>query len=109
MEINDRSVLTQFPRRIWFAPTNSLDTNQPSLQLPLAMAELVSGEKPSPFRYENEEFWVSMQPFLHAQGYQLRPRYHPNWIPSWTGRKGLYPQLNCEDDIASFAVRFTCF
>ncbi|KAJ7854995.1 kinase-like domain-containing protein [Mycena olivaceomarginata] len=46
-----------------------------------------------------------MQPFLHAQGYQLRPRYHPNWIPSWTATKGMYDRFNREDNIPSFATR----
>ncbi|KAJ7726279.1 kinase-like domain-containing protein [Mycena maculata] len=33
---------------------------------------------------EEEHFWVDSQPFLLAQGYQLRPRYEPDWVPSWT-------------------------
>jgi hypothetical protein len=33
--------------------------------------------------YKEEQFWVESQPFLLAQGYQLRPRYHPDWVPSW--------------------------
>ncbi|KAG7441306.1 uncharacterized protein BT62DRAFT_1080180 [Guyanagaster necrorhizus] len=32
---------------------------------------------------ECEQFWVSHQPFLASCGYMLRPRYHPDWIPSW--------------------------
>ncbi|KAF5315419.1 hypothetical protein D9619_007421 [Psilocybe cf. subviscida] len=27
--------------------------------------------------------WVKLQPFLLQRGYQLRPRFQPNWIPSW--------------------------
>ncbi|KAJ7172958.1 hypothetical protein C8R43DRAFT_677634 [Mycena crocata] len=45
-----------------------------------------------------EEFWVENQPFLLAAGYKLRPRYQPNWIPSWR----LDPKKNqafCEDDL----------
>ncbi|KAK0477910.1 kinase-like domain-containing protein [Armillaria novae-zelandiae] len=34
-------------------------------------------------RQEGETFWVSHQPFLASRGYMLRPRYHPDWIPSW--------------------------
>ncbi|KAK7032000.1 kinase domain-containing protein [Favolaschia claudopus] len=33
--------------------------------------------------YENEKKWVELQPFLLSVGYQLRPRYHPDWSPSW--------------------------
>ncbi|KAK0477907.1 hypothetical protein IW261DRAFT_1338266, partial [Armillaria novae-zelandiae] len=34
-------------------------------------------------RKEKEMFWVNMQPLLASLGYMLRPRYHPDWIPSW--------------------------
>lgn len=30
-----------------------------------------------------EQTWVEMQPFLLKRGYRLRPRYDPDWIPSW--------------------------
>ncbi|KAJ6489430.1 hypothetical protein DFH09DRAFT_948109 [Mycena vulgaris] len=33
---------------------------------------------------EWEYFWVKTQPFLLSVGYRLRPRYEPDWIPSWT-------------------------
>ncbi|KAK6984973.1 kinase domain-containing protein [Favolaschia claudopus] len=33
--------------------------------------------------YDNEKKWVEMQPFLLSAGYKLRPRYDPNWFPSW--------------------------
>ncbi|KAJ7661728.1 kinase-like domain-containing protein [Mycena rosella] len=35
-------------------------------------------------RSTEEAFWVDHQPFLLAQGYQLRPRYRPDWVPSWS-------------------------
>ncbi|KAJ7145462.1 kinase-like domain-containing protein [Mycena filopes] len=35
--------------------------------------------------YDDEQFWVRSQPFLLTKGYQLRPRYHPNWAPSAQG------------------------
>ncbi|KAI0723537.1 hypothetical protein C8Q76DRAFT_794463 [Earliella scabrosa] len=31
----------------------------------------------------SEIFWKDRYDFLHSQGYTLRPRYKPNWIPSW--------------------------
>ncbi|KAF5379491.1 hypothetical protein D9615_006618 [Tricholomella constricta] len=34
-------------------------------------------------RLEQEEFWVEHYNFLLSHGYQLRPRYHPDWVPSW--------------------------
>lgn len=30
-----------------------------------------------------ELYWQSKQEFLQSQGYNLRPRYVPGWIPSW--------------------------
>ncbi|KAJ7445166.1 kinase-like domain-containing protein [Mycena galericulata] len=57
----------------------------------------------SSFLYSNEEFWVDSQPFLLAQGYQLRPRYHPDWIPSWTVKKNFYHEY--EDGLSSHKKR----
>ena len=33
-----------------------------------------------------EQFWAARQPFLESRGYVLRPRYHPDWVPSWKGK-----------------------
>ncbi|KAJ6498044.1 hypothetical protein C8R47DRAFT_1112658 [Mycena vitilis] len=47
------------------------------------MAELPNDEiirTPSP----NEQFWIHYQQFLLSRGYQLRPRFRPGWVPSWT-------------------------
>ncbi|KAJ7151667.1 kinase-like domain-containing protein [Mycena filopes] len=32
----------------------------------------------------HEQFWIDHHLFLLSRGYQLRPRYHPDWIPPWT-------------------------
>ncbi|GJJ14673.1 hypothetical protein Clacol_008939 [Clathrus columnatus] len=34
-----------------------------------------------------EEFWIEHQRWLESCGYMLRPRYHPDWIPSWKSSK----------------------
>jgi hypothetical protein len=46
----------------------------------------------------NERFWVDQQPFLLSQGYKLRPRYDPAWVPSWKhpGNEGQLAGF-CED------------
>ncbi|KAI0669517.1 kinase-like domain-containing protein [Trametes maxima] len=44
-----------------------------------------------------EHFWRDRQEFLHKHGYVLRPRYWPNWKPSWLGTN-LHP-IYCEDSI----------
>ena len=35
-----------------------------------------------------EYFWRDHQQWLQEQGYMLRPRYHPDWKPSW-GESGV--------------------
>jgi hypothetical protein len=44
---------------------------------------------------ELETWWVERQKALGLAGYMLRPRYHPDWKPSWTGTNKFF--LECED------------
>ncbi|KAK7688005.1 hypothetical protein QCA50_008375 [Cerrena zonata] len=46
-----------------------------------------------------EVFWRDRYNFLKNNGYQLRPRFSPEWIPSWTGTN--YDPFFCEDSIIS--------
>ncbi|KAJ6488791.1 hypothetical protein C8R45DRAFT_901672 [Mycena sanguinolenta] len=49
----------------------------------------------------SEQFWARSYEFLLARGYQLRPRYHPEWIPSWGPRR--HPIGNeCDDFLTSY-------
>jgi hypothetical protein len=48
---------------------------------------------------ESEIYWRDHQPWLAGCGYMLRPRYAPDWKPSWEGTKKVY--LECEDGHAS--------
>lgn len=32
-----------------------------------------------------ESWWIERQKALEQAGYMLRPRYHPDWKPSWAG------------------------
>ena len=41
--------------------------------------------------------WRDNYQWLHDRGYQLRPRYSPDWIPSWIGTKKDYG--DCEDGV----------
>ena len=43
--------------------------------------------------YEAE--WRDRQVFLEKHGYMLRPRYHPEWVPSWLSN-GKHAE-ECED------------
>ncbi|KAK7448843.1 hypothetical protein VKT23_013572 [Stygiomarasmius scandens] len=42
-----------------------------------------------------ERFWRDHYTWLKDRGYTLRPRYHPDWKPSWAGTNKSYSQ--CED------------
>lgn len=48
-------------------------------------------------RSEAEMRWVGLQPYLLSRGYCLRPRYQPDWVPSWSGTN-IHP-ADCEDSI----------
>ncbi|KAJ7092093.1 kinase-like domain-containing protein [Mycena belliarum] len=48
-----------------------------------------------PFLYPRERFWVEHQSWLEQQGYRLRPRYQPDWRPSWLGTATKH--WDCED------------
>ncbi|KAJ7768511.1 kinase-like domain-containing protein [Mycena metata] len=44
--------------------------------------------------YASERFWVHSQPFLLTRGYELRPRYHPEWVPSWSVQRTFYQEYD---------------
>jgi hypothetical protein len=44
---------------------------------------------------EMETWWVERQKALELAGYMLRPRYRPDWKPSWIGTNKNF--LGCED------------
>ncbi|KDN39488.1 hypothetical protein RSAG8_08783, partial [Rhizoctonia solani AG-8 WAC10335] len=54
-------------------------------------------------RSEAEERWVSFQPYLFSKGYRLRPRYQPDWIPSWKGTNT--KPSDCEDSVDRMPLR----
>ncbi|KAI0350534.1 kinase-like protein [Trametes cingulata] len=43
-----------------------------------------------------ERYWRDRQEFLESRGYMLRPRYKPDWVPSWRG-KAAYAWFRAED------------
>ena len=48
--------------------------------------------------FEAEVYWKDRYHFLNHHGYELRPRYHPNWKPSWIGTN--IDPMFCEDSIS---------
>ncbi|KAI0358593.1 hypothetical protein OH77DRAFT_1449137 [Trametes cingulata] len=47
-----------------------------------------------------ERFWRDHQKWLEERGYLLRPRYRPDWVPSWKGTKR--DPEDCEDGLTSW-------
>ncbi|KIJ69909.1 hypothetical protein HYDPIDRAFT_171871 [Hydnomerulius pinastri MD-312] len=47
----------------------------------------------------DELFWRDRYTFFLNRGYKLRPRYHPDWVPSWEGKDDVILSF-CEDRIA---------
>ena len=59
---------------------------------------------PQPFQTQKsgllhglELYWRDRFEWLKQSGYTLRPRYNPNWIPSWQGTDKFY--FECEDGV----------
>ncbi|KAL5492792.1 hypothetical protein ACEPAI_4240 [Sanghuangporus weigelae] len=47
-----------------------------------------------------ERSWIEEYDYLLSLGYQLRPRFHPGWTPSWRGTD--IPPVACEDSVEHF-------
>ncbi|OCH90192.1 hypothetical protein OBBRIDRAFT_826066 [Obba rivulosa] len=50
-----------------------------------------------------EIWWRDHQPWFKECGYLLRPRYAPDWVPSWEGTNK-YP-MDCEDNVPALGGR----
>ncbi|KAF8897935.1 hypothetical protein BD779DRAFT_410192 [Infundibulicybe gibba] len=50
---------------------------------------------------EDEVIWRDRYTFFHERGWELRPRYRPDWKPSWLGTSR--KPANCEDSIYKLA------
>ncbi|KAH9920132.1 uncharacterized protein B0H18DRAFT_1025250 [Fomitopsis serialis] len=64
------------------AQPSTADAGMPAAQIPGGLAK-------------HEYFWRDRQPWLQERGYMLRPRYMPDWKPSWLGTDRDYEL--CED------------
>jgi hypothetical protein len=49
--------------------------------------------------FKHEEIWVQHFHFLVDRGYQLRPRYNPDWVPSWRIQPAKHGSSKNEDAI----------
>ncbi|KAG6822717.1 hypothetical protein H0H92_012829, partial [Tricholoma furcatifolium] len=50
----------------------------------------------------NEVFWRQHYQVFKNHGYTLRPRYRPDWIPSWWNNTKYW--MDCEDGMACFGT-----
>lgn len=65
-------------------------------------SELLDEENPIPgsgsaVLSSSELWWIERYEMLKDQGYTLRPRFRPGWVPTWKVRS-IRP-LRCEDSI----------
>ena len=63
-----------------------------------ASTEIIPSEPPplKPGELDQDEvWWRDHQVWLQERGYVLRPRYRPDWVPSWSDGKRSY--YECED------------
>ncbi|KAJ7290347.1 hypothetical protein C8J57DRAFT_1164596 [Mycena rebaudengoi] len=56
---------------------------------------------PTQLLFCREKFWAESYEFILSRGYRLRPRYHPEWVPSW-GSKRHVIWHRCEDFLINF-------
>lgn len=72
-----------------------IPNESPSSHASTAPTYSMSFRKPVPYPYltvnpydpllSSEKEWQKRCTFLEQCGYQLRPRYRPDWVPSWQG------------------------
>ena len=53
---------------------------------------------------ENELWWTRHFQWLKDCGYLLRPRYTPDWVPSWRGTNKW--RYSCEDSVTAMVSNF---
>ncbi|PPQ83369.1 hypothetical protein CVT24_001923 [Panaeolus cyanescens] len=49
-------------------------------------------------RTSTELYWVEREPWLKSHGYKLRPRYSPDWVPSWKADPTKYDNCVFQED-----------
>jgi hypothetical protein len=58
--------------------------------------------------FDSELWWRDQYRTIEGQGYTLRPRYHPNWRPSWErSGKGFYMAEDGQPSLVSVGLRLS--
>ena len=89
--------------QVCFPPPNPPPSRQISLDVMPSLEELSSEVLSAHIPGElgsGEVWWRDHQVWLQERGYMLRPRYKPDWIPSWADGKKRFFQ--CEDGHRNF-------
>lgn len=74
------------------SPRSQINTQDDSQTKQLAL--LLSGKDREDLS-ESERYWRDRKIWLEEKGYMLRPRYHPEWTPSWKNTEK--NPTDCED------------
>ena len=87
------------------SPSNSTDSG---LDATSSISETSAQGKPKGCAADEllfeERFWRDKQPWLLERGYRLRPRYAPDWTPSWWGTDKEWTE--CEDGVTNRVSSF---
>ena len=76
-------------------PTSTIAENSAPPK-PLSVRALIASEPYDPcVLLEVEHYWRDRSLWLKERGYTLRPRYSPDWKPSWVGSNKR--RIDCED------------
>lgn len=70
---------------------------------PLSLRALLASKPYDPcVLFKGEHYWRDRSLWLKEHGYTLRPRYSPDWKPSWIGTSKRW--MDCEDSCAAPGV-----
>ena len=88
-------------------PVQPEPVQQPSAQ-PLSLRALLASKPFDPcVIFKGEHYWRDRSLWLKERGYMLRPRYSPDWKPSWVGTNK--DRMDCEDSRSIPGVCITAF
>ena len=75
--------------------TGNIPSSPPAAQPSGLRALLASKPRDPCVIFKGEHYWRDRSLWLKEQGYVLRPRYSPDWKPSWVGTSK--HRMDCED------------